>query len=51
MYTIMKASRMEVFDNYFLEGDGCTPSLSKMRKDALQGGREALQKAEGGISQ
>lgn len=34
-------------ENYLLEGDGCTPSLSERRKDALQGGTDAISAAEG----
>ncbi len=29
------------------EGDWCTPSLSERRKDALQGGTDAISAAEG----
>lgn len=31
------------------EGDGCSPSLSQRREEALQGGAEALTEAEKGV--
>lgn len=31
------------------EGDGCSPSLSRRREAALQGGTEALTEAEKGV--
>ena len=55
MYEIIKASRIEVFDNIALElqgiteceGDWCYPSISERRKVALQGGIDAISAVEG----
>lgn len=55
MKTIIQASLIDVFDNRSLglqgitdcEGDGYSPSLSKRRKNALQGETDAISAVEG----
>ena len=48
LYIIEEQARLlELHGITECEGDGCTPSLSERRKDALQGGTDAISAAEG----